>query len=345
MKEIIELIENYLSDENIKQAAMFVNKIKSTPYFYYYTGEIKRIKGMITDSKKYYEKVIYDRNADDDLKFNSILKLISVFRSEGKIKETHDLIEKAKKIKPEDHSLNLEIAMYYRMKGDFNMAERKLKKILYSYIKSKDNQAIAYIKWALGGIYRLTGEFKKSISMFISAVKYAQKSNDISLKIYSMLGLAGVLRVYGDIDGSYKMYSSVYRILNSDDHFAKAYVYCGMANALRQKGDLKKAIINYKKSYNLYRKIGDRLDLGLVLWGIGECYKKTGKLNIALNFFKKAEKLFESGFEPRGLILNKISTAQTLYLIGKKDEAKNTYFKALDMAEKNNLTTYLEIFT
>lgn len=345
MNKVETEIEKYLEQENTKAAKKILKDITNKSYFYFYKGEIKRIEGFMKEAVDCYEKVLNEKDRDDIVCFDSLLNLISLYRAEGNVGKTENLIKKAEKISPKDPRLKLEIAMFYRMKGEFKKALFELNKIKSGYLLSKDFQGVSYIEWAVGGIYRLMGEFKKAVDSYEKSVKYAEKSKDDSLKTYALLGLAGTFRVFGKIKNSYKCYSKAGKIIKSDDYFAKAYVCCGLANALRQMGEIKKAIFNYKKSYKLYKRIGDKLDLALVLWGMGECYKKLGEFETALEKFKKADNLFKKGFEPRGFILNRISTAQTLYLIGEKKKAKSIYFNALEEAKKHNLNTYLEIFT
>lgn len=345
MKNIIEQLEKLLSNENINESKKLVKKLKGGSNFYYYMGEIKRVEGLIEEAKKYYNRVFKEEKQNREILVNSIIRLISIYRAEGNISQSYKLIKEAKRLVKNDERLDLEIAMYYRMKGDFKKAIEMFMKIERRYKISKDFAGISYIKWAMAGIKRLNGDFNESIRLYKQAINYAIKGRDYSLKIYSLLGLGGVLRVSGRISKSYETYYKTFKLLGNDDLFAKAYAYCGMANGLRQMGKFTLAIKNYKKSLQLYSRIGDRLDLALVLWGLGECYKRKMKLPEALFYFKKADKLFKTGFEPRGMILNQISISHTLYLSGRKEEAKRIFFDAIKKAKKYKLNTYLEIFT
>lgn len=347
MNDTIEMIEKKLDDEDVLSARRMIEKLdQNSPYRYYFFAEIKRIKGFLKDAKYDYIKAIKNlKDMDSEKYFNCLLKISAIYRSEGDKKNTLKYINMAAKINPDSSDFMIEKAMYYRMIGEFEKAISIFNKVKRKYILEKDYSGVSYIMWAIGGILRLKGMFKESIKSYQDAISYAKRVKDLSLEIYSLFGLAGVLRVSGEIKKSYEIYRKTLSLISSDDLFATAYVHCGMANSLRQLGSLDEALKNYRISYRYYSKINDSLDLALVLWGTGECYKKKNKLKKAVALFKKASELFKTGFEPRGEILNMISTAETLYLLGNIKESDKIYFKAVAMAKKNHLYTYLERFT
>lgn len=346
MNDIITEIENYISEEDVDKAYFLLKKIKKDFLFYYYLGETYRIKGLMKKAINFYIKAISKANKtiDKTKMFNALLKIASISRAFGDIKNTKKYIDMAGKLFINREYL-LEKAMYLRMIGDFKKAINIFDNLIDEYKKEKDYQALSYILWAKGGIFRLEGKFALSIKAYRQSYYYANKIKDPSLMVYSLFGLAGVFRVSGNINESNKIYKKAKSIIPDTDLFAKAYAYCGIANSLRQMANIDNAIKNYKKSYLLYKKVGDDLDLGFVLWGLGECYKRKNLLKKALSIFYKADRLFNKGFEPRGRILNLISISQTLYLMGNIKKAKKLYKVAIKESEKNNLNTYLEIFT
>ncbi|MBP7796258.1 MAG: tetratricopeptide repeat protein [Elusimicrobiales bacterium] len=347
MNDVIEMIEKKLDDEDVLSARKMIEKLdKNSPYRYYFIAESKRIEGFLKNAIYDYLRAIKGlKDMDREKYFNSLLKISAIYRSEGDKKNTLKYINMAEKINPNSLELMIEKAMYYRMIGNFEKAISIFNRVKEKYILEKDYAGVSYIMWAIGGILRLKGMFKESIKSYQNAISHAKRVKDSSLEVYSLFGLAGVLRVSGEIKKSYEIYRKSLSLISTDDSFATAYVHCGMANSLRQSQRLDDAIKNYRISYKYYSKINDSLDLALVLWGAGECYKKKNKLDTALKLFKKASKLFKTGFEPRGEILNMISTAETLYLLGNIKEANKIYFNAIAKAKKNHLYTYLERFT
>ena len=240
----------------------------------------------------------------------------------------------------------LELAMAYRLKGDFKKASSMLDRILRAYLKKSDHGAAAFILWALGGIYRLEGRYELAIESFKLSGAYAAKDNDPSARGYAMFGLGGVLRVAGFMKPARAAYEQARKLFRkTEDTFARAYAECGLANVLRQQGELGAAFDGYRRAHRLYAEIGDKPDLGFVEWGLGEVYKKQGKFKNAMVCFKSARRLFEGNAEPRGEILSELSMANVHYLEGHTAEADKMYFAAVAKAKKHRLHTYLESFT
>jgi tetratricopeptide (TPR) repeat protein len=343
---LYQKIDKFLDIENTKEAKKYLRNIKKRDgIYFYYLGEIERINGLLEKSFKRYLKALSKLDKKSSFYQKTLLRLASITRSKGKIRETEKYLKILKKLNPKDLDFLLEMAMYFRMKGDFKNALYYFSKLKKIYTLKKDFQGLSYIYWAEGGIFRLEGNFKKGIISFKKSIEYALKAKDKSLLLYANFALAGILRIYGRINDSFKVYSKSLKFIDENDYFSKAYYHCGIANALRQMGNYKKAIENYLVSYRYYLKTGDKLDLALVLWGLGNAYMRVGKFKDAKDSFLKAERLFKDGFEPRGKILNLFSLSYLYYIEGRKEKAKNIYFKALKEAKKNNLNTYLEIFT
>jgi len=348
MKEnfIYQKIEEALCEENTNSALSLLKKVKQRDgYYFYYLGEIKRIEGLFKESYKNYLIALKKINKEDEIYSKILLRLASLSRSNGRIEEAKRYLDILIKNGWRNKDILLEQAMYLRMKGEFKRSLYYLFKLEKIYRKEKDFQGIAYIYWACGGIFRLQGHFKKGIHFFKRGIKYAKKANDRSLLLYLKFALAGILRIYGKPHQSLKEYKSCAKLIDRNDFFSKGYYYCGIANALRQLGKLEQSIYNYKKSYYYYKKTGDFLDLGLVVWGMGNSYLKKEEIKRAKKLFLKAKKLFRLGFEPRGEILNLISLSQVYYLKGDIKKAKKLYYDAIRKAKKYKLNTYLEVFT
>jgi len=307
-----------------------------------------RIEGFFQKAIYYYKKAL-PFHLQKERKLEILNKICAAFRAIGDKKNakkySNTAIKFAIKNKLNITQSMLEKAMTYRLCGEYEKAIKIFENIKKIYYHQKDYQGISYILWAIGGIYRLTGNFNKSIEYFKNSYKIALKIKDRDLKLYSLFGLAGVLRISGDINKSYKTYRKAARMVSKNDYFGLAYSYCGMANSLRQKGEFKKAKSFYMKSLKLYKAINDKPDLGFVYWGLGEIYKKENNNKKALYCFNIANKLFKSGHEKRGEILNNISISHIKYLNGEIKEANKTFFNAIKKAKKEKLNTYIEIFT
>ena len=318
--------------------------------WYYLYGEAWRLKGIFDKAIAAYETAMARGLPTAQFFCQTLIKTAACHRALGHQKQAFAFASaglksaaRAPALKPE---AELELAMAYRLKGDFKKASSMLKRILLAYLKEDDYGAAAFILWALGGIYRLEGRYELAIESFKLSGAYAARDHDPSARGYALFGLGGVLRVAGFMKPARAAYESARRLFRrTEDTFARAYAECGLANVLRQQGELNSAFDGYQRAHRLYSEIGDKPDLGFVEWGLGEVYKKQGEFKNAMVCFKNARRLFKGNAEPRGEILTGLSMANLCYLEGRTAEADKIYFSAVAKAKKHHLHTYLESFT
>jgi tetratricopeptide (TPR) repeat protein len=338
--------QNLLDEGNPSKALKLLPK---GPQSAYLRGEALRMLGDFSGALKAYAAA---KPADAVERINLLLGIAKCNRTLGNAELALDAAGKAlaaAEAACEDDlqiEAKLETALALRAMGDLKESLALLNGLYKTFSSARDCAAIGYVQWARGGIYRLLGEFKLSISEFEKSVANAKKSGDEIMLGYAWFGLAGVSRVAGDVASSEKYYRLAEKIFrNTDDVFGKAYANCGLANALRQKGALDEALQHYVTADKLYSSIKDRPDLGFVKWGRGNILLKRGAVKQALAEFKKALALFDGSDEKRGELLSRLSIASTLYLLGNKAEADRIYDAAVAEARKHGLHTYLEQFT
>ncbi len=344
--EQIEKISAYLEREEIEKAQSLIKKNGKAlmPEALFYQGEIWRMKGFFERACVFYMKYISSAKSKSDKK-NAYLKMAACKRALGLKKESLYWCRKALALYPKDEEALLETAMTYRLSGLWDRARGIFLRLKKAYLAEKDYAGVSYILWALGGLERSRGELESSKRLFMNSLKFARLAKDRSLEVYALFGLGGVCRIKGELENSLSYYRKASSLSGRNDTFAAAYSFCGAANALRQLGDLDEAEKLYEKSRILYRALQDKPDLGFVYWGKGEIKRKKGKLKEAFSDFKTASKLFSAGFEKRGEILSALSSAKTLYAMGRKAQADKVYFSAVESAKKEGLKTYLEDYT
>ncbi len=318
--------------------------------WYYLYGEAWRLKGIFDKAIAAYETAMTRGLPAAEFFCQTLIKTAACHRALGHKKQAFAFasaaLKAANKARVLKSEAELELAMAYRLTGNFKKASSMLERILRFCLKENDNGAAAFILWALGGIYRLEGRYELAIESFKLSGAYAAKDRDPSATGYALFGLGGVLRVAGFIKPARAAYESARKLFRkTEDSFAKAYAECGLANVLRQEGELDAAFAGYQRAHRLYSEIGDKPDLGFVEWGLGEVYRKRGEFGSAMACFKNARRLFEGNAEPRGEILSELSMAGVHYLEGRAREADRMYFAAVAKAKKHGLHTYLESFT
>ena len=312
-------------------------------------GEAWRQAGEFNNALKQYERALNASGCGARLRLDILLKMAAASRALGDTRAALSASGSALALARASGALipeaELELALAHRLAGNYAKAEPALKRLLALYRRRRDWTAVSFVLWALGGLWRLKGRYKPAIKAFEDSARYAARAGDKAACGYALFGLGGVLRVAGRVQSALKPYRQASAAFaGSTDIFAKAYAECGTANVLRQLGRLDEALAGYVRAHKLYSTIKDGPDLGFVEWGMGEVYKKRGELSRAGAAFRR-EKLFSEGFEPRGLILTRLSMAQVVYLLGNTAKAEKLHFAALKEARKHRLHTYLETFT
>ena len=347
-----EKLEKLLNDNKPAEVLeiLFSYKGKES-YFYFIKSEAYRLLG------KFEEAIIEAKKAQQfakvgEEKIEILLALSKCYRTLGKAKEAQKFALRAGEIARKGQLLDYailslqELALALRAEGKLKESKVLLKEVQDYYQSEKDYEGMSFICWALGGICRLEGNFKEGINLFKQSYKYAAQVEDKISMAYALCGLAGILRVSGNAKNCVLNYEKAEKLFaKTQDIFGKAYTNCGMANGLRQLGLLAKASKHYKRAALLYTAINDTVDLGFVKWGQADVLKRQNKLNQALTVLTEAKKLFANSDEIRGQLLTEISIAQVIYALGDKAKADRIYFAAVTRAQKENLHTYLEIYT
>lgn len=351
LEHIYGLLENNKPDaalKALKTVRLAPGMLKGNIHFI--RGEAWRLKGIFNKAIKEYANALKAGLPTAELFCRALIRSAACYRALGHQKMTFAFaaaaVKAASKVPGIKSEAELELAMAYRLKGDFAKSSAMLNRLLRNYRKQRDHEACAFILWALGGLYRLEGRYAEAIRAFENSISSAIKAGDEFSRGYAIFGLGGVLRVAGFMKRARASYAGARKIFaGTGDIFARAYAECGFANVLRQEGELEEAFKGYRRAHRLYSSIDDKPDLGFVEWGLGEIYKKRGDFSKAMKCFKTARRLFDGHAETRGEVLCELSMANIHYLEGRTSEADHTYFAAVAKARKHGLHTYLETFT
>ncbi len=222
-------------------------------------------------------------------------------------------------------------ALCDKCEGKYKLALSKLNKTIKLAKNQKDADALGFIHWHIGMIYRFLGALNKSKKHLEISLATHKKINDLNGVGFSLCGLGGLLRASGRLEDSLKLYTRANKIFKKNrDAYGRAYSFCGMANAYKASDKIKKAISYYGFSEPLYIKTKDLSSLAFVYKGLAGCYLKTGCKILSDFYFAKSLKFFKKSQDTRGLL--------SLYLerLSRKNDGE-LYKKAKMLAEANNL--------
>ncbi len=104
------------------------------------------------------------------------------------------------------------------------------------------------------------------------------------------------------------------------------------AGGLWYNSDRPWALAQYERSVALYRRIGDRLDLGTILSAIGSLYASLGRNDEAKATLHEAEEILTASDRKRSLfnVMNNLGTLAGF--MNETDEARRSFGRALDLA-------------
>ncbi|MBI4802678.1 MAG: tetratricopeptide repeat protein [Elusimicrobia bacterium] len=160
--------------------------------WYYLNGEAWRLKGIFHKAIAAYKSALTCGVPNAGLLCQTLIRTAACHRALGREKQAFAFASAAVKASRKAPALiseaKLELAMAYRLKGDFKKAAAMLAGLLTAYLKEKDYPAAAFILWALGGLYRLQGRYALSIEAFKRSGAYAAKARDRALRGQALLG-------------------------------------------------------------------------------------------------------------------------------------------------------------
>ncbi|MCX8026371.1 MAG: tetratricopeptide repeat protein [Thermodesulfovibrionales bacterium] len=217
-------------------------------------------------------------------------------------------------------------------------AEETIKDALRIYKRLKDDIGLAYGYWAMGAIYRVAGDIKKSISQYNKALRIFQTQGFKTGIGYTLCGLGGSTRIAGDFKKSLDFYQDANKVFSEiKDKFGRAYSHCGIGNAYRMMFKLKEATNHFKKATRLYEEIRDIVSYSYTLWSMSIVCKLEGRYHEAKQLLKRAQDNFKKTLDIRGDAYCNITLSEIAYLEGKHADALKILDDALKMCKRNSL--------
>jgi tetratricopeptide (TPR) repeat protein len=319
-------------------------------------AEVAREHSQFKKAQSIYQK-LFQKSPKDFDKAELLLGLGDVERIQGYFAEALGHYEKAsrilKKLDPEA-ALDAEAgwALAARAIGRPQEAILKLERVLASYKKNKDQEAVAFVHWALGGTYRIAGDMRKGLRALETALRmYKKLKNDEGVS-YTCCALGGIHRMMGHYSVSGKYYREANRRMRRrKDTFGIAYSYCGLGNVERMAGRFAQALPFYRKAEKLYGTIGDRVSYAYTLWSLGTTYKMLGRYPQARLAFARADRLFKETGDTRGRVYTLLGFSEVEYLISRFRKSMPPWKQAEALAlkshfewEKLHVKTQLQLF-
>ncbi|MBI4063566.1 MAG: hypothetical protein HY401_04610 [Elusimicrobia bacterium] len=108
----------------------------------------------------------------------------------------------------------------------------------------------------------------------------------------------------------------------------KAYALWNLGFALRMCLDLRQAVGSFRRSHQIFRRLGDSSGLAYSLCGLAGATRLAGQPGRSLGFYRRAFVLFQKERDPYGLAYTSCGMANALRRMGKYSQALVGYNRA-----------------
>jgi tetratricopeptide (TPR) repeat protein len=154
---------------------------------------------------------------------------------------------------------------------------------------------------------------------------------------YVCCALGGIYRMLGQYDLSGRYYREAnQKMRQRKDTFGIAYSYCGLGNVQRMAGRFKQALPFYQKAEKLYGTIGDRVSYAYTLWSLGTTYKLLNQYTQAHQAFYKADNLFKKTGDSRGRIYALLGHAEIEFLMSRAIKGVQWWKEAKKVSDQSH---------
>ena len=213
----------------------------------------------------------------------------------------------------------------YRSLGDYNKALRLIKRA--GDMSESDPYFRVKVFLAEGALYFLSGEYDLADDIYKKAFKMAQDNQMLENSGFAYVALGIMDDIQGFTDKARTKYQNAVDIAEKiQNQGLKAYAYSELGVSYSYTNELIEAKENYLKSYNLYKKLGNRLRLSLLSENIGKIYMSIFNYESAIKYYNEGIEF--AGDNKRSLILNLTGLADAYSNLSNYSEALKYYNEA-----------------
>ncbi|MHA1459123.1 MAG: tetratricopeptide repeat protein [Promethearchaeota archaeon] len=218
--------------------------------------------------------------------------------------------------------------------GNFAEAENNVIVCLKHFKKQKDKLGQAAVYGILGIIYFKSGQFQKSIQNYNLAYEIYDTFHQIQEQITCLIGIGNNFIKLNQFDEACEIFLECSALCSDNKDIYNLLDCLGNLITLYEKQENWDIVYElYKKSLKAFKELDDVKGTITSYFNLGILKKKESDFNQAIIYFKKGtNKAIESSYTE--LILKGLSyVGEILVYQGEMNEAKETYIKALSIAE------------
>lgn len=274
-----------------------------------------------------YEKALhYSESAGD--------KAVSLFAPNEAMKYYETALESLEKLDgkiSEKIRLLSKLGQVYFTVGEFDKSIGAYEKLITLCISSDDKKHLAKAYRAIGEIYAIREEWKKSLEYYNAGMRASEKIKDI-------LGITETKRGIGMVYCRAGKYNEALlwlkQSLGINEPSLTAHIRMDIGTVYWYLGRYEEAVENYEKSLKYFEKTNDKPMVLRVMINTGAVYTKKGESEKAIACYEKAAELSKTTGEIRlnGYALS--NAAEDLIKTGNIEKALDYSKKSMEIFEK-----------
>lgn len=343
---IIESRKIYEEALDSKNVADLGDKTSRFADAHFNNGNYARALDLYKESNEYYRA-----NNNNEEVARNYRKMSTIFKNRGNFKLAEKYISKALSIIKKTNK-NEELSCLYCYIGELKEMESRYSEAVFDFKKaieiSKNDSISNRCRIKLAKLYRITGEYDKSIEVYNKALAVSKElPSSEKANIYEGIGIIYFFKKNYELSKEFHIKSLREREKNKETNRDLARSYINL-------GNLYNALCEYAEAAKNFRKAAEVSDINLshIYDNTARAYFNAGMYSLSLKYYKKTiEHLrLEDEVYKEALTLAKLSDiyitiADTLpgKLKAKESfykEALNYAYKALDIAEKTGVKEY-----
>lgn len=225
--------------------------------------------------------------------------------------------------------------VYYSTTGNYEKAEKYIKKSQDYYGKIKDKEGLIHCFNELAILESQRGNLDKALQYYLVVQEKSQQigRKDWVARVYLNIGL-----IHYNLNENHKAevyYKKAYQILKKQDNlYGLMHVYSKRGTNFLQLKQYKKALNYMNSSLNIARELEDSIEQSVIEQNIGSYYVGIGKIDSALIHYYNSKVLSEKMGLKQQVALAQFHIGSSEYKLGNVKKAIQATEEALGLSKK-----------
>lgn len=285
------------------------------------------------------ERVIKRTSESDRLHQRAKIGKMNVFQKNANYDEVLKIFRSFKKFYDSNVKTEalIEMVFLYHKMGEL----KKMRSVITRLDKESKGKYRpkfdVHTECAKGIYYHLKRDFNEALTHYNKMLSISEKEDIINTKFFALQNIASVYGQKGDMDGASKYFEKVFLEAKKIHNYELVMrALDGLSRVSYVKGDYKTSEKYLREGIKLVERTGRLYNKELMLQSLFNIKLEQEKYEEALKLCDERKKILDlTGDKHRTAVLND-NRGDTLFHIGRHDEAISIYKKNIEFAKKNN---------